>query len=202
MKSRLLWNSYQKMICVILLLVLPMHFKQVLVPFDCIPPTSGDGADTVRQAPEVECTFERTDYFYMYHIAFVLLANILILYVTIIKMITAAFYWQFGNTVRDVMPAYCAMVEVSVLDMKGYLFEIRDYLKAYMIALQAYHLTPKLVKRRALVEALERRDIAKRDFINYLHAQPDAQGEDLSGVCHYENLYQIININIKFSSPH
>ena len=39
MKGRLLWNGYQRILCVILLVVLPMHFKQVLIPFDCVPPT-------------------------------------------------------------------------------------------------------------------------------------------------------------------
>ncbi len=43
-------------------------------------------------------------------------------------------------------------VEVSVLDMKGYVWEVRDYLKAMMISVQAYHLDPKLMKRRTLVE--------------------------------------------------
>ena len=65
------------------------------------------------------------------------------------------------------------MVEVSVLDMKGYVWEVRSYLKAIMISVQAYHLDAKLMKRRTLVEALERRDIAKRDFLHYLKAQHD-----------------------------
>ncbi len=152
MKSRLLWNCYMRIVCVILLIVLPMHFKQVLIPFDCVPPTAGEGHDNIRQAPEVECTFDRQDYYLMYHMALLFLTNIFVLYGFIIITITNAFYWQFGNHVRDVMPAYCAMVEVSVLDMKGYIFEIRDYLKSYMIAMQAYHLSPRLMKRRALVE--------------------------------------------------
>jgi hypothetical protein len=83
-----------------------MHFKQVLIPFDCIPPTSGDGPDNVRQAPEIECTFDRRDYFYMYHFAIILLFNIMLLWVIIVFLISKAFYWQFGNTIRDVMPAY------------------------------------------------------------------------------------------------
>ena len=80
------------------------------------------------------------------------------------------------------MPPFVAMVEVSVLDMKGYQWKIREYLKAIMISVQAYHLDPRLMKRRTLVEALERRDIAKRDFFHYLRQQPEADGEDLSGV--------------------
>jgi hypothetical protein len=44
------------------------------------------------------------------------------------------------------------MVEVSVLDMSGYDFAIRDYLKHMMISVQAYHIDPGLVKRRCLVE--------------------------------------------------
>ena len=50
------------------------------------------------------------------------------------------------------MPAYVAMVEVSVLDMRGYNWEVRDYLKAMMISVQAYHLDPRLMKRRCLIE--------------------------------------------------
>ena len=31
-----------------------------------------------------------------------------------------AYHWQFGNKVRDHMPAFVAMVEVSVVEMRGY----------------------------------------------------------------------------------
>jgi hypothetical protein len=113
-----------------------MHFKQVLIPFDCVPPTAGDGPDTVRLAPSIECNLERWDYFVMYHVAFVFLINIIILFLWVNDTIAMAFYWQYGNTMRDIMPAGVAMVEVSVLDMKGYNWEVRDYLKAMMISVQ------------------------------------------------------------------
>ncbi len=74
--------------CVILLVVLPMHFKQVLIPFDCVPPTAGDGPDSVRQAPDVECSLERRDYFYMYYFASVLLTLIIVLFLGIINLLS------------------------------------------------------------------------------------------------------------------
>ena len=88
MKARLLWNGYQRICCVILLVVLPMHFKQVLIPFDCIPPTAGDGPDTVRLAPSVECSFNNRAFYIMYHTALVLFFNIIVLFFTIVRMIS------------------------------------------------------------------------------------------------------------------
>jgi hypothetical protein len=104
MKQRLMYNGYMRMVCVILLIVLPMHFMQVLIPFDCVPPTAGNGPDTIRQAPDVECTFERHDYYLMYHTALVFLINIISLFLFIVNAISWSFYWQFGNNIRENLP--------------------------------------------------------------------------------------------------
>ena len=145
MKKALLFNGFVRSVCVIMLLFLPMHFKQVLMPFDCVMPTSGKGIPSLRKAPEVLCDPDDVSFIIMLNLARYGLFTIFLLFTWMCTNVYRSFFWQYGNQVRDVMPVYVAIVEMASLDMKGYNWDVRRHLWNDQMVLQAYHLQPYLI---------------------------------------------------------
>lgn len=136
--------------------ILPPTKIQVTMPFDCVDPASGIGLPSMRAAPDVICDDSVTSYIVIKRVAMICFCALAFLYNFITQCIRMSFHWQFGNNVRGLMPLYVAVVEVSVQDMKGWMFEIRRHLETTILALQTYQLPADHVRRRGLVDTMEK----------------------------------------------
>jgi hypothetical protein len=109
----------------------------------------------LRVANEVECTEE--DWFYkaMVTIAKIQLVNMLLLFYLLCKLVRLAFFWQIGTRVRDRLPSYVNIIDLSVIDMKGYVDSIRAHLSYRTFAVNTYHLHVDLMRRREVIDKIE-----------------------------------------------
>ena len=120
-KKQILKNQLARAVCVICIIFMPMHFIQVTKPLDCKEPESGVGFATMRSAPDVGCDDSVASYYIMIRIAYFEFFALLFLFYCVIQCIIRSFHWQFGNTPREFIPLYSAVIEMSVVDMKGFL---------------------------------------------------------------------------------
>ena len=63
-------------------------------------------------------------------------------------MLRYAFFWQIGNRVRDYLPSYVNIVELSTVGMKGYVQSLRAHLDTHVMAVRAFHLSPSELDTR------------------------------------------------------
>jgi hypothetical protein len=75
-------------------------------------------------------------------------------YVVIFRCIHQSFWWQFGNRVRIVSPAYVEMVDVPCKDMRGYQWGIRTNMKS-VVVVHAYTFEYNLLMRREELDSME-----------------------------------------------
>ena len=95
-------------------------------------------------------------YYIMIRVARFEMCMLFLLFLKIVELIARSFHWQFGNVVRTYIPLYAAVIEMSVVDMAGFQYEIRKHIEIALLAIQIYGLRPDLVQRRGVVDTLER----------------------------------------------
>ena len=143
----------------LVIVFVPTNFQQILVPFDCvIPPGQEDTPGVqpvVRSSPDVMCSDRDYNWYVVSTLANVGTGMLILVFCMILKIIRHAFKWQIGNKVRDHLPASVCIVELSVVDMKGYVKSIRKWMEHGHMSVPAYGLDDKLMERRGMVEVVE-----------------------------------------------
>lgn len=132
-----------------------MHLQQITTPFICEPPSSGIGPGRMTAATDVYCDRDTWEYSFMYDMGRVFICGVFVIIALYVWLIDYAFYWQFGNRVRESMPFPVAIVEVTAFAMRGYVNVVRRNLDLRVIALRGFNIKPSEIKRREAVWMIE-----------------------------------------------
>jgi len=130
--------------------LLPFHLEQLLVPFACVE--RAEGTYFVSATPDTICSFKDPRYGEMLFIASCGGGAMLGFYSLLLIMLYKSFNWQFGLKIRDKIPFYAGMVEVSVFGQLGYVEEVRWRVMTNVVCANLFDPTIPLLRIRERLE--------------------------------------------------
>jgi len=139
LREVLLWmlmNAWARTMCICLMLFFNNHIEQLFQPFTCLK--RDDGTIVMKASQETPCSLDDPNYQTMFMAGSFGAFAVAGLVSTMLWCIWKSWRWQRECIIRDRMPFYAAVVEVSVADMRGYEPNCREYVFRNMVSTRVY----------------------------------------------------------------
>jgi len=132
-------------------MLMPFHLEQLLVPFACIERSKD--LWFVSATPDTMCDMEKDPrYREMVHISMVMGTMMLLFYSGMVYQLWQSFVWQSGCVVRDHIPFYVGMTEISVFGQRGFVPEVRRRVMSNLVSVQIYESKASQIEKRGRLE--------------------------------------------------
>eukprot|EP00929_Paragymnodinium_shiwhaense_P117186 TRINITY_DN8746_c0_g1_i1.p1 TRINITY_DN8746_c0_g1~~TRINITY_DN8746_c0_g1_i1.p1 ORF type:complete len:3771 (+),score=770.29 TRINITY_DN8746_c0_g1_i1:1443-11315(+) len=166
MQSWLLSNAMARTLNTVMLVFMPVHLELLSAAHQCLE--REDGAVVMAVAQDIPCDLNSARYFRIWMCSTTLFAGALACCCVFASNFYRSYHWQTGLLVRDKIPIYVAMVEVSTEGTQGYQEDVRDRVFNNVASVKLFHDGVQGAKGRELLEMLsiahgEERDLCPKN---------------------------------------
>jgi len=146
-KDWLLLNAFGRTLCMAIIVFLPVHLEQLLVPLGC--KERSEGRYFVDETPDTLCSLEDDRYLIMISVSAAGLSMVAFGTAFLFTCIFRSYHWQFGIRPRDYIPFYAGITEVSAQGQKGFSAEVRQRVLSNICAVASYETKQDALADRA-----------------------------------------------------
>eukprot|EP00403_Amphidinium_massartii_P007311 CAMPEP_0178383968 /NCGR_PEP_ID=MMETSP0689_2-20121128/7274_1 /TAXON_ID=160604 /ORGANISM="Amphidinium massartii, Strain CS-259" /LENGTH=1515 /DNA_ID=CAMNT_0020004203 /DNA_START=1 /DNA_END=4546 /DNA_ORIENTATION=- len=146
-KDWLLLNAFGRTLCMAIIVFLPVHLEQLLVPLGC--KERSEGRYFVDETPDTLCSLGDKRYVIMLGVSMFGLSVVAGGTVFLFSCIFKSYHWQYGIRPRDYIPFYAGITEVSAQGQKGFSWEVRQRVLSNLVAVISYETKQDAMADRA-----------------------------------------------------